>query len=97
MWSGIQSQLALERPVQRIVPGRVPRARIYSRMRSSILLPLVAAPAFAFAQARSVDWPVYGGNSDHTHYSTIDQITPANVAKLQVAWTYVTHDEFTGS
>ncbi len=45
----------------------------------------------------SVDWPVYGGNSDNTHYSTLDQITPANVARLQVAWTYETHDEFQGS
>ena len=66
-------------------------------MRLSNLLPLLAAPAFAHAQGRSVDWPVYGGNSDHTHYSTIDQITPANVSRLQVAWTYATHDEFQGS
>jgi len=65
-------------------------------MRICILVSCLV-PALAFAQARSVDWPVYGGNSDHTHYSAIDQITPANVSKLQVAWTYVTHDEFPGS
>ena len=29
-------------------------------------------------QAR-VDWPVFGGNTDNTHYSTLNQITPANV------------------
>ena len=40
---------------------------------------------------------MYGGGPDHTHYSTIDQITPANVSRLQVAWTYATHDEFPGS
>src|SRR5690348_493343 len=47
--------------------------------------------------ARTVDWPVYGGSDDHTHYSTLDQITPANVNRLTVAWTYDTHDAFAGS
>jgi quinoprotein glucose dehydrogenase len=65
-------------------------------MRLQILV-LAAVPAFASAQSKSVDWPVYGGGTDHTHYSTIDQITPANVSRLQVAWTYATHDEFPGS
>jgi quinoprotein glucose dehydrogenase len=60
------------------------------------ILPLLL-PALLQAQGRSVDWPVYSGNSDHTHYSTLDQITPQNVAQLRVAWTYQTHDEFQGS
>ena len=64
-------------------------------MRLPILL-VVLAPASVLAQ-KNVDWPVYGGNSDHTHYSTIAQITPQNVSKLRVAWTYETHDEFKGS
>ena len=46
---------------------------------------------------RNVDWPVYGGSDDHTHYSTLSQISPANVRRLTVAWTYETHDEFQGS
>ena len=67
-------------------------------MRLRLLSPLLSIPALASAQTKSsVDWPVYGGGTDHTHYSTIDQITPANVARLQVAWTYATHDEFPGS
>jgi quinoprotein glucose dehydrogenase len=49
------------------------------------------------AQARSVDWPIYGGTTDNTRYSTLDQITPANVSQLKVAWTYETRDEFPGS
>jgi len=49
------------------------------------------------AQGMSADWPVFGGDSDNTHYSTLSQVTPANVARLQVAWTYETHDEFDGS
>ena len=55
------------------------------------------APALLGAQGRTVNWPVYGGNSDNNHYSTLSQITPANVGKLQLAWTYETHDEFPGS
>ena len=63
----------------------------------AIIVGSLALPAFASAQARSVDWPVYGGNSDNTHYTRLNQITPANVRNLQVAWTYETHDEFQGS
>ena len=48
---------------------------------------LLAMPVLASAQSKSVDWPVYGGGPDHAHYSTIDQITPKNVARLQVALT----------
>jgi quinoprotein glucose dehydrogenase len=61
----------------------------------------VAAPVALRGQAKSVeksvDWPLYGGTTDNTHYSTLDEITPANVKQLQVAWTYETHDEFPGS
>ena len=54
----------------------------------------IASPADGGAR---VDWPVYGGSDDHTHHTTLGQISPANVARLKVAWTYETHDEFTGS
>jgi quinoprotein glucose dehydrogenase len=54
-------------------------------------------PAGTARDTRSIDWPVYGGSDDHTHYTTLDQISPANVAQLKVAWTYETHDEFPGS
>ena len=58
---------------------------------------LVLAASAANAQSTRLDWPVYGGSDDHTHYSTLNQISPANVRKLKVAWTYETHDEFPGS
>lgn len=43
------------------------------------------------------DWPVYGGDDAHSHYTTLDQISPANVGRLQVAWTFDTGDAFEGS
>ncbi|MBC7673780.1 MAG: pyrroloquinoline quinone-dependent dehydrogenase [Polaromonas sp.] len=46
---------------------------------------------------RNANWPVYGGSDDHTHYTTLSQITPANVKRLKVAWTFDTHDAFAGS
>jgi quinoprotein glucose dehydrogenase len=34
------------------------------------------------------DWRSYLGDAGSTHYSTLDQITTANVGQLQVAWTF---------
>jgi quinoprotein glucose dehydrogenase len=58
---------------------------------------LLVCPALLLGQGRTVDWPVYNGEPEHPHYSTLDQITPQNVSRLRVAWTYDTHDEFKGS
>ena len=71
-------------------------------MRPLLLLPsllAVAATAVAAtaAGAQNADWPVYHGNDDHTHYSTLSQISPANVKQLKVAWTFDTGDAFAGS
>ncbi|HEY2855885.1 MAG TPA: PQQ-binding-like beta-propeller repeat protein [Gemmatimonadaceae bacterium] len=62
----------------------------------AVALALEVRTTVAQAQQRA-DWPVYGGSDDHTHYTTLAQITPANVRQLAVAWTYETHDEFAGS
>jgi quinoprotein glucose dehydrogenase len=59
----------------------------------TLLLPFVARAQ----AAQSVDWPLYGGTTDNTHYTTLSQITPANVSQLKVAWTYETGDAFPGS
>ena len=45
----------------------------------------------------SADWPHYAGGPSSTRYSPLTQITTANVAALQVAWTYDTGDAFEGS
>ena len=54
-------------------------------------------PILLGAQTQSANWPVYQGSEDHTHYTTLSQISPANVSKLKVAWTFETHDEFKDS
>src|SRR5437867_3897803 len=46
--------------------------------------------------AQDVEWPMHGGR-DNIRYSALKQITPANVARLQVAWRYDSHDEFKDS
>ena len=38
------------------------------------------------------NWPVYLGDAASTHYSTLKQITPRNVPRLEVAWTYRSGD-----
>src|SRR6478735_9870347 len=67
-------------------------------LRTAYVAAVLVLPATAWSQrAKSVDWPIYGGTTDNTRYSTLDQITRANVNQLEVAWTYDTHDEFPGS
>jgi quinoprotein glucose dehydrogenase len=61
-------------------------------MRSHLVL-LLFVVAFGVAS----DWPHYGGGPAQNRYSTLTQITPANVKTLRVAWTYDTKDAFDGS
>lgn len=43
-----------------------------------------------------VGWSHYGGDAGGTRYSTLAQITPANVRDLKVAWVFRTGDTGTG-
>ncbi len=43
------------------------------------------------------DWPEYGGDRGGLRYSPLTQITPQNVASLEVAWTYRHGDVSDGS
>lgn len=71
----------------------MPRRLLLRLPRRLLLASLVATPA----AAQTANWPVYHGSDDHTHYSTLSQISPANVKRLTVAWTFDTKDAFTGS
>jgi quinoprotein glucose dehydrogenase len=44
----------------------------------------------------AADWPLHGGPAN-IRYSSLTQITPANVSRLRVAWTYDAGDRFNGS
>ncbi|MGB7344472.1 MAG: pyrroloquinoline quinone-dependent dehydrogenase [Pirellulaceae bacterium] len=54
-----------------------------------LTLLLLAMSSVAVAQTSS-DWPAVGGDRGCMRYSTLDQITTANVDQLQVAWTWRT-------
>jgi quinoprotein glucose dehydrogenase len=43
-------------------------------------------------RATRVDWRAHGADAFHTQHSPADIITPANVGRLRVAWTYRTGD-----
>src|SRR5580765_5380687 len=55
-------------------------------MRITFVFVLMAAGALAADPV----WNSYGGDSGGTRYSALQQITPGNLTKLKVAWTYHT-------
>ena len=55
----------------------------------ALLLPLALCAA-------DREWPVNGG-PNNIRYTTLAQITPANVARLKVAWAFDSHDSFKDS
>ncbi len=55
-------------------------------------LVLAACVCASAVDTGQTDWPGYLGGDDRNHYSTLDQIDRANVARLEVAWTYHTGD-----
>ncbi len=62
-----------------------------ARVFSFPLIALVAASSLAAQNHKN--WREYGGAADSAQYSALTQIDRANVAKLQVAWTYPTGDD----
>ena len=67
-------------------------------MRTRPLFPAIAAvaafvvPASAGRCAAGEDWRTYLGDTSASHYSTLQQITQANVSGLEVAWTWRSGD-----
>ena len=58
-------------------------------MQKSIVIAAVSVVIAACSSTPSSDeWPTYHHDAGGTRFSPLKQITPANVAKLQVAWTY---------
>src|SRR5262245_51135585 len=57
---------------------------------------LALVAIFLQAAPRDLGWTMHGG-ADNIRYSPLTQINRENVARLQVAWTYDSHDAFKGS
>ena len=49
---------------------------------------IAATPAQSTKRTPPSDWPAYNRDFASTRYSPLTQITPSNVAKLPVAWSY---------
>jgi quinoprotein glucose dehydrogenase len=45
------------------------------------------------ASEENRDWPAYGGAPENTHYSSLAQISRANVKDLKVAWSFDTGEQ----
>jgi quinoprotein glucose dehydrogenase len=60
------------------------------------LVSVVWLVVIAASADKDAGWPVNGG-PDNIRYSPLTQITRENVRRLQVAWTYDSHDSFKGS
>jgi quinoprotein glucose dehydrogenase len=61
--------------------------RPLQRLSALLFLAICLTP---FAQTPS-DWPTYGGDPGGQRYSSLTDITPANVNSLRPAWVYHTH------
>ena len=71
------------------------------RYNTAIMKPKTSIGVLVFAGALTAlaaanDWPMHGG-VDNIRYSRLTQINRQNVSRLQVAWTYDSHDSFKGS
>jgi quinoprotein glucose dehydrogenase len=65
--------------------------KLYSGFACSVLSLVLLLPFLTFALSDSEvagNWPMPGRDPGGTRYSTLTQITPANVSQLKVAWVY---------
>ncbi len=63
----------------------------------AVLLGLAACDAPISYDGPIAGWPVYGGDAGGTRHSPLTQITPRNVDRLEVAWTFHTGDVLDGT
>jgi len=72
-------------------------AHRFSRAQLTGLLLMAACKAGGNGSgSATVGWPAYGGDPGGARYSAAAQISPRNVARLRVAWTYRTGDASDG-
>src|SRR5438874_847980 len=56
----------------------------------AIVLPAAILAAAQGPIQAPIEWRVWSGDQAHTRYSTISDITPANVQQLQRSWEWAT-------
>jgi quinoprotein glucose dehydrogenase len=54
---------------------------------------VVLAARLGAQESRMVEWPHWGGDAANTRYSTVPDITPANVSQLERAWEWQTGEK----
>lgn len=64
------------------------RTRVPGLLLAVLLGAFVPRPALAAEPGGG--WPAYGGDAGGSRYSSLTQITPANVGRLRIAWTFHT-------
>src|SRR5215831_5228469 len=64
----------------------------FDSSRASMIASAFVCAAIVASPAAGDDWTAYGGDVGGTRYSSLEQITRANVSKLRVAWTFRTGD-----
>ena len=67
------------------------RAASLRSLRGAVVLCAISIGTVG-AQQSAVSWKDYLGGPDSSHYSPLKQITPANVSKLETAWSYPAGD-----
>jgi len=96
-WPGVSVTKAAAGGVAALMLSALAGIGVHNALVAPVVDPLfqtgapVRAPS-ASASARTAstgtDWRNYGNDPGGSRFSPLDQITPANVDKLQVAWTY---------
>jgi quinoprotein glucose dehydrogenase len=69
------------------------RRRLSGTVACLALIASACAGTSVQASETHTAWHEYGGSSDGAQYSSLDQINPSNVTKLEKVWTYRTGDD----
>jgi quinoprotein glucose dehydrogenase len=64
-----------------------------SKLGTLVSLPLLLTLPCLAQAAKQIDWPSFGGTPGNSHYSSLQQINRSNVSRLEVAWSFDTHEQ----
>jgi quinoprotein glucose dehydrogenase len=67
-------------------------AALWAAVTAVTLTAVTATAAAAEPVAKAGDWPAFGNDPGGSQYSALAQITPANIARLEVAWIHRSGD-----